>query len=85
MPAPVQGKEQARQLVAELIKASKTVEIELRQFRQLGPEAASTWVVWRLPPPEGQAEPLLIRSLFVWQKQNGEWRMSDDMYSLGAF
>jgi uncharacterized protein (TIGR02246 family) len=85
MPAPVHGKEAAEQLVAELIKGSKTVEVDLKQFRQLGPEAASTWVVWHLPPPEGQADPMLIRSLFVWQKQDGEWRLSDDMYSIGSF
>ena len=85
MPGPVQGKQQAEQLVAELIKGSKTVEVELKQFRQLGPEAASTWVVWHLPPPEGQADPVLIRSLFVWEKQGGEWRMSGDMYSVGPF
>lgn len=85
MPGPVVGKQQAEQLVAELIKGSKTAEVELKRFKQLGPEAASTWVVWRLPPPEGQADPVLIRSLFVWQKQGGEWRMSDDMYSVGSF
>jgi uncharacterized protein (TIGR02246 family) len=85
MPAPVQGRQQAEQLVAELIKGSKTVELELKRFRQLGPEAASTWVVWHLPPPEGQADPVLIRSLFVWEKQGGEWRMSDDMFSIGPF
>jgi hypothetical protein len=75
----------AEQLVAELIKGSKTVEVELKRFRQLGLEAASTWVVWHLPPPEGQTAPVLIRSLFVWEKQGGEWRMSDDMFSVGSF
>lgn len=85
MPGPIEGKPQAEQLVAELIKGSKTAEVELKRFKQLGPEAASTWVVWRLPPPEGQATPVLVRSLFVWEKQGGEWRISGDMYSIGPF
>ena len=46
MPGLVQGRQQAEQS-AELIKGSKTVEVELKQFRaEAGPEAASTWVVW---------------------------------------
>jgi uncharacterized protein (TIGR02246 family) len=85
MPSPVQGKGQAEQLVTELIKGSKTADLELKQFKQLGPEAASSWVVWRLPPAEGQTDPMLIRSLFVWEKQGGAWRMSADMYSVGPF
>jgi uncharacterized protein (TIGR02246 family) len=85
MPGPVEGKQQAEQLVAELIKGSRTAEVELKRFNQLGPEAASTWVVWRLPAPEGQADPVSVRSLFVWEKQGGEWRISADMYSVGSF
>lgn len=85
MPAPAVGKQQARELVAELIKGSKTAEVELKRFKPLGPEAASTWVVWHLPPPEGRSAPMLVRSLFVWEKQGGTWRISGDMYSLGPF
>jgi uncharacterized protein (TIGR02246 family) len=81
----VQGRKAAEELVAELIKGHPTVTVELQRFDELGPEAASTWVVWRLPPVEGQPETLLIRSLFVWKRQGSDWRMAADMYSVGPF
>jgi hypothetical protein len=85
MPKAVQGRPAAEELVAELIKGHPSVAIELERFDELGPDAASTWVVWHLPPVEGQPETLLIRSLFVWKRQGGEWRMAADMYSVGPF
>lgn len=72
------------QLVTGLVKDNKHVTLALEGTRQLASDAALSWVVWTVTPAASNAEPFKMKSLFVWKKQDGKWRIVADMFTSGV-
>ena len=75
------GTEQLQELLALLVNDSRGASIRIDRLTELGENAAYTWVTWSVLPLEGEA--FSMKSLFVWQRVNGEWRVVADMYAEG--
>lgn len=79
-----QSPEAVSQLVKGLVKENKHVSLALDNTRQLAPDAALSWIVWTVTPAAANAEPFKMKSLFVWKKHDGKWRITADMFTSGV-
>lgn len=75
------GTAQLQALLALLVNDSRGASIRIDRLTELGESAAYTWVTWRVLPLAGEA--FAMKSLFVWQRLDGDWRVVADMYAEG--
>lgn len=75
------GNVQLRELLAALTGDTRGASIRIDRLTALGETAAYTWVTWSVLPLEGEA--FSMKSLFVWQLIDGDWRVVADMYAEG--
>ncbi len=75
------GSVQLRELLAALVKDSRGASVRIDRLSTLGDNAAYTWVTWRVLPLDGEA--FSMKSLFVWGRVDGAWRVLADMYAEG--
>ena len=75
------GTAQLQELLAALVNDSRGASIRIDRVTGLGDSAAYTWVTWQVLPLAGEA--FSMKSLFVWGRVNGEWRVLADMYAEG--
>lgn len=75
------GNAQLRELLAALTGDTRGASIRIDRLTPLGDTAAYTWVTWSVLPLEGEA--FAMKSLFVWQLLDGDWRVVADMYAEG--
>lgn len=78
------GRDGMTTLVKELMNGTKTVRIDIYRAKQLGANAAMSWVTWTVSPSDQTKPVFKTKSLFIWQKENGRWRISSDMFAMGA-
>lgn len=75
------GSAQLRELLAVLVNDSRGASIRIDRLTELADSAAYTWVTWRVLPLQGEA--FSMKSLFVWRRVEGDWRVVADMYAEG--
>lgn len=76
------GEAALTQLVSELVSGSPDAKIDINHVRALGDDAAYTWVTWLVSQEQG--EPFQMKSLFLWRKVDGAWRIVADFYAEGT-
>jgi hypothetical protein len=70
-------------LVSELVKDNKMVKLQLIDVQALANDAALSWVQWHVTPTNGSTPAFDMKSLFVWKRSHGQWRIVADMYTSG--
>lgn len=84
MPQAVRGTAGIEALLATLVKDSGEVRLTSHATQGLGQGAALMWMTWLVTPRDAaQASPFTMRSLMVWTKSAGRWKIAADMYSAG--
>jgi uncharacterized protein (TIGR02246 family) len=81
-PNPAKGQQGMEALVSQLMEGTKSTKIDIYGTKKLGPKAAATWVTWTVVPADGSAQ-FQTKSLFIWEKEAGVWRISHDMFAMG--
>lgn len=84
MPQAVRGTADIEALLATLVKDSGEVRLTSHATQSLGQGGALMWMTWRVTPRDAaQGAPFTMRSLMVWRKSAGRWKIAADMYSAG--
>ncbi|OYO27591.1 hypothetical protein [Janthinobacterium sp. PC23-8] len=83
-PGLVQGSGQLEPLLAELFKAAPHARLEVHVAEQLGADAAYAWVVWHCNEDKPATQQFKVRSLYVFKKTGGLWKIAADAYSMGG-
>ncbi|WP_136163061.1 YybH family protein [Sphingomonas flavalba] len=81
-PAPAEGRAAMTALISHLMEGTRAVSIAIYRAEQLAPDVASTWVTWTVALADGQPD-FQTKSLFVWKRVDGSWRIAQDMFALG--
>lgn len=81
-----QGRQQAIELLKDLIKDFKTVTPRAVVTRQVGPDAAFQFVEFAIIArnPADQARLGKAKSLYVWKKTAHGWRVTADLYAFSG-
>jgi len=82
--AQVAGTAQLEKTLRELFKQATTARLQVHVAKPLGPNAAYAWVVWDCnfdQPPKSQFK---VRSLYVFRREGGQWKIAADAYSMGG-
>lgn len=74
---------QLKGVLQELFKMAPAARLEVRMAKALGPDAAYGWVVWHCNPDKPASEQFTVRSLYVFQREAGQWKIAADSYSMG--
>lgn len=83
MPEVARGTAQLTGLVQHLMDGAKSTKISLNKFVQLDPDHAWSWVTWDVVPRDAKEKPFKMKSLFVWEKYKGDWRIAADLFANG--
>ncbi|MBN3787682.1 nuclear transport factor 2 family protein [Burkholderia sp. Ac-20353] len=78
------GRAGIAKLVKELMNGTKDVHIDIYRAKQLSTNAAMSWVTWTVTPSDQTKPVFKTRSLFIWQKVDGRWHISSDMWAMGG-
>jgi hypothetical protein len=81
---PVAGTVQLEKTLKELFKQATTARLEVHMAKRLGRDAAYAWVEWNCnfdQPPKAQFK---VRSLYVFRREGGQWKIAADSYSMGG-
>jgi ketosteroid isomerase-like protein len=79
----VDGAAQLRKTLQELFKQATTARLEVHMAKPLGPNAAYAWVVWDCNFDQAPAAQFKVRSLYVFRREGGQWKIAADAYSMG--
>lgn len=84
MPQAVKGTAGIEALLATLVKDSGEIRLTSHATQNLGQGAALMWMTWLVTPRDpAHGSPFTMRSLMVWKKAAGSWKIAADMYSAG--
>lgn len=80
----VRGTAQLEATLKSLFKETKTAKLHVRLARALGPDAAYAWVVWDCNADQAPPSRFKVRSLYVFRREGGVWKIAADAYSMGG-
>lgn len=80
----VRGTAQLEATLRALFKETKTARLAVHTARPLGPDAAYAWVVWDCNVDQAPALRFKVRSLYVFRREGGVWKIAADAYSMGG-
>jgi hypothetical protein len=83
MPEVARGTPALTALVQRLMEGATSTKISLNKFMQLGPDHGWSWVTWDIVPRDPKEKPFKMKSLLVWEKYKGDWRIVGDMFATG--
>ncbi|WP_432474738.1 hypothetical protein [Amphritea sp. HPY] len=82
--APLSGHEQLAPVLKELVEGATKIELTPERTNHKGKDTVYDFVNYRVFPSDG-SEDFNVRSLLVWQKIKGDWRVIADMYTFGEY
>lgn len=82
--APLSGHEQLSPVLKELVEGASKIELTPERTNHQGNDTVYDFVNYRVYPADG-SEDFNVRSLLVWQKIKGDWRVTADMYTFGEY
>lgn len=77
------GQEQLQAVLRELFSVAPQVRLEVRHVKVLATGVAYAWVVWHCNPDQAEPAQFKVRSLYVWKREAGQWKIAADAYSMG--
>lgn len=77
------GQQELRTVLQELFQLAPDVKLEVRQVKLLADGVAYAWVVWHCNPEQAEPASFKVRSLYVWKREAGQWKIAADAYSMG--
>lgn len=83
LPGAAKGSDDARGLLAELLKQAPLIAIDIVDLQSLGASSALTWLHWHILGAEKEIL-ATMRSLTVWNHSEGSWKISADMFTSGT-
>ncbi|MEH6579762.1 MAG: hypothetical protein V7731_22120 [Amphritea sp.] len=82
--APVSGHEQLAPVLKQLVEGASKIELTPERTNHQSDDTVYDFVNYRVYPSDGSAD-FNVRSLLVWKKIKGDWRVTADMYTFGAY
>ncbi len=79
----VSGTAALKKTLQELFKQATTARLQVRMAKPLGPDAAYAWVVWDCNFDQAPKAQFKVRSLYVFRREGGQWKIAADAYSMG--
>ena len=70
-------------MLVELFKMAPSARLEVHTARSLGPDAAYAWVIWHCNEEQAK-DKFEVRSLYVFKREAGRWKIAADSYSMGT-
>lgn len=83
-PTVVSGEVGLLEALKSVIEMTPKLTIKIHASQQLNTETIQTWLQWTSPSPDN-SETLAFRSLTVWVREDGDWKIAGDMYVMGSF
>ncbi|SDE77329.1 SnoaL-like domain-containing protein [Massilia sp. PDC64] len=80
----VRGTAQLETTLQALFRETKTARLAVHEAWPLGPDAAYAWVVWDCNVDQAPASRFKVRSLYVFRREGGVWKIAADAYSMGG-
>ncbi|KGF80235.1 hypothetical protein IA69_19780 [Massilia sp. JS1662] len=80
----VRGTAQLEATLQALFKEAKTARLAVHLARSLGADAAYAWVIWDCNVDQAPASRFKVRSLYVFRREDGVWKIAADAYSMGG-
>jgi hypothetical protein len=80
----VGGTAQLEATLRALFRETTTARLTVHLARPLGPDAAYAWVVWDCNADQAPASQFKVRSLYVFRREGGTWKIAADAYSMGG-
>lgn len=77
------GQQELQAVLGELFSLAPQVRLEVRHVNVLANGVAYAWVVWYCNPGQAEPAPFKVRSLYVWKREAGRWKIAADAYSMG--
>ncbi|MFY0676762.1 MAG: nuclear transport factor 2 family protein [Neptuniibacter sp.] len=81
-PGIATGATVIRDVLIYVIEQTPNLTISATEIQEHSDTVVSTWLQWSNPSEEG---PIEFRSLAVWKKIDGQWKIASDMYGIGRF
>jgi len=82
--SPVIGHEQLATVLEELVQGAKRIELTSERADHQSDDTVYDFVNYRVFPSD-DSPAFNVRSLLVWKKVGGDWRVSADMYTFGDY
>lgn len=83
-PDVISGDSALLETLKTVVEMTPMLTIKVHAFRQLNDESILTWLQWTSPMPDSN-EIIAFRSMTVWVREDGEWKIAGDMYGIGYF
>jgi len=80
----VSGTAQMEKTLEELFKVAPKAKLDVHMAKSLGPDIAYGWVVWNCNYDQPAKSQFKVRSLYVFKKEGGQWKIAADSYSMGG-
>jgi hypothetical protein len=80
----VHGTAQLEATLKALFRETKSARLAVHLARPLGPDAAYAWVVWDCNFDQAPPSRFKVRSLYVFRREGGVWKIAADSYSMGG-
>lgn len=81
-PAIASGEASIREVLLYVMKETPNLSISVIESQPINESAVATWLQWSSPTEDGVIE---FRSLTVWTKHEGKWKILSDMFGGGRF
>lgn len=82
--APLNGHEQLAPVLKQLVEGAQKIELTSQRANHKSADTVYDFVNYRVFPSDGSAD-FNVRSLLVWKKTQGDWRVTADMYTFGEY
>jgi len=79
-PAPIRDLDALMPTIEGITESVKSCSIHITDAKIAG-SMAWTFANWKCDPTEG--EPFSVRALYVWEKEQSDWKVTAEMYTLG--
>jgi hypothetical protein len=81
-PGIARGEENIKTVLEHVVRETPDIAISIVALQPISESTAVTWLQWTSPEADGSGN---FRSLTVWVKSDGQWKILADMYGMGQF